>query len=486
VGDRRREALPRGADQTLDLAYGMLRKPAMEKEWSALVVDDDTGVRQSIRLCLEPGRVRVLGVGTPAGALEALGRSRFDVVYLDLWLGSDSGLTLLPELLRQQPGIGVVVITAFATFETAVEAMRLGAVDYLPKPFTPDQVRRSAQRVLAANALRAEQVGLRERIDATLGEEFFESSSPSYRAFLELAGRVAGSDSVALLCGESGTGKNILARWIHQSSKRSRAPFVVVHCPDLAGDLLTSALFGHRKGAFTGAVADAPGKVDAAAGGTLLLDEVGELSLDAQARLLRFLNDHTYERLGEPRERQANVRILAATNRSLAAEVKAGRFREDLFFRLNVITLTLPPLRERPEDILPLALHYLRFCERSHGRTGLVLTPQAERAIADSPWPGNLRELRNAIQRAVILTPGLQIGPTDLGLPNPASGQKESTAAAVHARPVLPGENVSLDDLEREHIARIVARSPSLETAARVLGIDPTTLQRKRKRYGLS
>ncbi len=454
----------------------------MNSTWSALIVDDDPGVRQSVRLCLEVDGARVLGVGTSVGAKDALERSRFDVVFLDLWLQAESGLALVPEILRRQPAVSIIVITAYASFETAVEAMRLGAADYLPKPFTPEQLRAAARRVVAANALRRQVSELRERVDASEGDTSFETQEPGYHAFLQTARRVAASDSVVLLRGESGTGKTVLARWLRSHSQRPAGPFVTVHCPLLSGDLMSAALFGHRKGAFTGAVADAVGKVEEAEGGTLFLDEVGDLTADAQARLLRFLNDRTYERLGDARERQADVRLIAATNRSLEAEVKAGRFREDLLFRLNVITLTLPPLRERPADIVPLAQHYLRFLERRQGRRDLSFSPRCEQALAAYAWPGNLRELHNAVERATILSPTDTLEPEDLGVPlDPAPGRREPGGPI----PVL-GAEVSLEEIEREHIARVVARAPSFEAAARTLGIDATTLQRKRKRYGLA
>lgn len=298
--------------------------------WSALILDDDPGVRQSIRLCLEVDGVRVLGVGTSAGALDALERSRFDVVFLDLWLKAESGLAVLPEILRRQPGINVIVITAYASYETAVEAMKSGAVDYLPKPFTPEQVRNAARRVVSESVLKRQLSELRERIGETEGENVFETREPAYHAFLQTAQRVAASDSVVLLRGESGTGKTVLARWMRGCGRRADRPFVTVHCPMLSNELMSSTLFGHCRGAFTGAVSDTTGKVEEAESGTLFLDEVGDLSPDAQARLLRFLNDRTYERLGEAKERRADVRIIAATNRTLENEVKTGRFREDL------------------------------------------------------------------------------------------------------------------------------------------------------------
>jgi two-component system, NtrC family, response regulator AlgB len=454
----------------------------MDTSWSALIIDDDPGIRQSVRLCVEADNARALGVGTPAGALEALDRGRFDVVFLDLWLGREEGLVLLREILRRQPGIGVVVITAFASFESAVEAMKLGAVDYLPKPFTPEQVRNAARRVVAANVLQRQISELRDRIDERDILEVFETNSPAQQAFLSMARRVAATDSVVLLRGESGTGKNVLARWMRAQSKRADRPFVTAHCPMLSGDLMASALFGHRKGAFTGAVADTVGKVEEAEGGTLFLDEVGDLTPDAQSRLLRFLNDRTYERLGDPKERRADVRIIAATNRRLEGEVKAGNFREDLFFRLNVISLTLPPLREREGDAVLLALAYLRFFAARQGRPGLSFSVAAEKAIQGYAWPGNLRELANSVERAVILAPGDVIEAADLGI----AGAESRGTGSNGAHPAAVGSDVTIEEIEREHIARVIARAQTLEVAARILGIDATTLQRKRKRYGLA
>jgi NtrC-family two-component system response regulator AlgB len=448
----------------------------MNTPWSVLILDDDPGVRQSIRLCLEADGARVLGVGTSAGALEALDRGRFDVVFLDLWLKAESGLAVLPDLLRRQPAVPVIVITAYASYESAVEAMKLGAVDYLPKPFTPEQVRNSARRAVSETLLKRQLSELRQRIDESERELVFETRDPAYLAFLQTVQRVAVSDSVVLLRGESGTGKNVIARRMRDRSRRAERPFVTVHCPMLSSDLMSSTLFGHCRGAFTGAVAEAVGKVEEAEGGTLFLDEVGELSADAQARLLRFLNDRTYERLGEAKERQADVRIIAATNRALENEVKAGRFREDLLFRLNVITLTIPPLRERPQDIVPLAVHYLHFLERRQGRRDLAFSPRCEAALVRYSWPGNYRELRNAVERATILAPNEGIELEDLGLAPASSG-----GAAV-----LLGSDVSLEEIEREHIARVVSQASSFEAAAKILGIDATTLQRKRKRYGLA
>jgi NtrC-family two-component system response regulator AlgB len=459
---------------------GLGSATATTAPWSALVVDDDAGVRQSLRLCLEADGARVLGVATGGAALQALDRGHFDVVFLDLWLGADAGLDLLPEILTRQPHVGVIVVTAFASIESAVAAIKRGAVDFVPKPFTPDQVRLAANRVLEAQRLRRRLTELQDQLDESGEPAFFESRSPTFLRFLQSVGRAAASDAVLLVRGESGTGKNMLARWIRANSPRAEAPFVTVNCPALSGDLMTSALFGHRKDAFTGAVADVTGKVQEAEGGTLLLDEVGELTGDAQARLLRFLNERTYERLGEARERQADVRLLVTTNRDLESHVRAGRFREDLFYRLNVVTLTLPTLRERQEDVLLLAHHYLSIFRQKQRRPTLAFSQTAERAMLAHHWPGNLRELRNAVERAVILAAREQLEPLDLGF------SLASISHADRAAPIVQlGAPISLEQLEREHIARVVAQSPSLEAAARILEIDATTLQRKRKRYGL-
>ncbi|PYR88753.1 MAG: sigma-54-dependent Fis family transcriptional regulator [Acidobacteria bacterium] len=455
---------------------------ACQAPWAALVVDDDAGVRQSLRLCLEAAGARVLGVASGRAALEALDRGHFDVVFLDLWLGPEAGMDLLPEMLQRQTDLGVIVVTAFASIESAVDAIKRGAVDYIPKPFTPDQIRLTANRVLEGQRLRRRLAELEEALDETGEASVFESHNQSFRQFLSVAARAAASEAVILLRGESGTGKNVLARWLRANSLRAEAPFAAVNCPALSGDLMTSALFGHRKGAFTGAISDVAGKVQEAEGGTLFLDEVGELTADAQARLLRFLNDRTYERLGEARERRADVRLIAATNRILENEVKAGRFREDLFYRINVITLTLPALRDRVEDIPSLAQHYLAMFSRKQGRLSLAFSPEAEQAMLSHAWRGNLRELRNGVERAVILAPGPVLTPLDLGLHLRASCDQDGQAD--HRARV--GAAISLAALEREHIARIVAQSSSLEAAARTLDIDATTLQRKRKRFGLA
>lgn len=449
----------------------------------ALVVDDDAGVRQSLRLCLEADGARVLGVGSTKAALEALERGRFDVVLLDLWLGSESGIDAIPDMLRRQPSSAIIVITAFATFETAVEAMKKGAKDYLPKPFTPDQVRHAVRRALEAQRLQRKLQAAEERLrEAGADDDFFETENAAFSNVMKQAARVGAADVPVLLRGESGTGKNVMARWLWQHGPRAGGPLVAINCPTLSRELMNSTLFGHKRGAFTGATTDAPGKVQEAEGGVLFLDEVGDLAPDAQASLLRFLNDRTYERVGEAKERHADVRLVAATNRPLEDEVRTGRLREDLLFRLNVVTLVLTPLRDRREDLASLAKHYLSRAKLRQHRPELELSEDARRAISAYDWPGNLRELRNAVERAVILCPGASIEPEDLGVPRAS----ETPRSAGTASEVALGAAVSLEAVEREHIARVIALAPTLEAAAKTLGIDSTTLQRKRKRYGLT
>jgi NtrC-family two-component system response regulator AlgB len=292
-------------------------------------------------------------------------------------------------------------------------------------------------------------------------------------AVLDVVARAASHDVSVLLRGENGTGKGVLARVLHSRSARRERPFVVVNCPTLSEELLASELFGHARGAFTGAVKDQEGRVEAAEGGTVFLDEIGEISTGLQAKLLRFLQEKRFERIGENRTRTADVRIVAATNRDLEAEVKAGKFREDLLYRLNVVEVTVPPLRDRAEDILPLARQFVAFFARQGRRQPPELSAATERVLVAYPWPGNVRELRNAIERALILSPGQVLEPE--GFPE--------RIAAQPTTPVL-GADFTADEIEREHVLRVLARASTLEDAARILGIDVSTLWRKRKKWG--
>jgi NtrC-family two-component system response regulator AlgB len=439
-----------------------------------LLIDDEASLRRTLRTTLESMRHNVAEAAGGEQARRQLQQQHFDIAILDLRLGREAGLDVLPELLRAQPDLAVVVATAYASIDSAVEAMRRGAFDYLPKPFTPDQLRVVLQRWQQLRTLRSQVAELREQVRSAFPEAELHSEDSLMRTALELAYRAAASDATVLLCGESGTGKGVLAREIHGRSPRADRRFVTVHCPSLSGELLESELFGHARGAFTGAVQETEGRVAAAEGGTLFLDEIGDLPAGLQPKLLRLLQEKAYERVGETKTRSADVRILAATNRDLKAEVAAGRFREDLFYRLDVIEVTLPPLRQRARDVRPLAEHLLRFFARQTGKPMTGFTAEALAAVQRYPWPGNVRELRNAVERGVILTSGPEVGLADL----PAQ------LIGPPARRVEIGGAVTLEDLEAEHIRRVLAASPSLDEAAQTLGIDPSTLYRKRKKLG--
>jgi NtrC-family two-component system response regulator AlgB len=437
------------------------------------VVDDEKNIRATLAACLEGMGCRVAAVATASEALATLERQAFDLAFLDLRLKETSGLDLLPKLLALRPQLPIVMITAYATISTAVEAIKRGARDYLPKPFTPAQIRRLvnglAERLNLSRRVEELQAHLREAVP----EVILETESPKMRATLDLAARAASSGATVLLLGENGTGKGVLARWLHARSPRADGPFVTVSCPTLTEELLAGELFGHVKGAFTGALRDREGRLEAAHGGTLFLDEISEISPGLQAKLLRFLEEKQFERLGENRTRRADVRVLAATNRDLQEEVRAGRFREDLFFRLNVMQILLPPLRERREDIPLLARRFLDFFARQLRRIAPELSPAALQALLAYSWPGNIRELRNVLERAVILWPSRVIEPEALPV---------QMAPRMPSLAVLGG-NHSLEQIEREHILRVLARTATIEEAAQVLGIDPSTLWRKRKKY---
>jgi NtrC-family two-component system response regulator AlgB len=440
-----------------------------------LIIDDDASLRNTIRLTLEALCHKTSEARDSSQALDRLAQHSYAVALLDLRLAQESGLDLLPEILRLAPGLCVVVVTAYATIETAVEAMRRGAFDYLPKPFTPDQLRTVLERAASVRRLRSRVSDLEDQVRAIVPEADLETEEPAMRQALDIAFKAAPSEASILIRGESGTGKGVLARAVHARSLRADGPFVTVNCPSLSAELLESELFGHVKGAFTGAVKDTFGKVSVAEGGTLFLDEIGDLPLPLQPKLLRVLQDRRYERVGETRTRACNVRILAATNRSLETEITAGRFREALFYRLNVIDLTLPPLRERRADLLPLAEHLLRFFALQTGKSIKGFTSEAKAALLRYPWPGNVRELRNALERGVILSSGSEIGVADL----------PSVLAAPIPGGIQLGARVTLEQLEAEHLRRILQSTPTIEEASNVLGIDPSTLYRKRKKYGL-
>src|SRR5271163_3427584 len=335
---------------------------------NVLIIDDDLGIRGTLGTALETMGHKVETATNRVVAEKKLRNESFEVAFLDIRLGAESGLDLLPELLRLSPRLAVIVITAYSSIETAVQAIQRGAFDYLAKPFKPAQITQLLERVAKARQIETRISDLEGRIAKPgMDAELAASSEPKMQRLLEMAKKTDSSDASVLLLGESGTGKSVLARQMHLWSARAREPFVTVSCPSLSRDLLESELFGHMKGAFTGAVTTTWGKVAAADRGTLFLDEIGELPLEIQPKLLRLLQEREYERVGESKIRMANVRVIAATNRNLKEAVARGIFREDLLYRLDVISLSLPPLRERPGDILPLAQNQLHQLARQAG-----------------------------------------------------------------------------------------------------------------------
>jgi two-component system, NtrC family, response regulator AlgB len=450
----------------------MTVEPGYTAHLSVLVVDDEPHIRKTLNVFLESHGHRVTAVSSFADAAAAASRRPFDVALVDLRLGTDDGLDLIPVLLAANPWLNIIVITAYASIESAVEAMRRGASDYLPKPFTPDQVRFAVEKAAKVRFLEQRVATLQDELKSSRPEVMFSSKNSGMHRTVAMAREVAASDATILLRGESGTGKTELARQIHSWSPRSDKPLGVVSCPALSAELLESELFGHVKGAFTGALKDTVGRIAASEGGSLLLDEIGDLPLSVQPKLLRFLQDREYERVGDTRTRQADVRIIAATNADLEVAVLERRFREDLFYRLNVIQIEIPPLRERVEDIVPLAESLLLFFGRKNHRRFTAFTDEAVKILERHQWPGNVRELRNTIERAAILCKGQQVGKEHL---------TERMATGRHA--LALGDFVSLARVEEEHIRRVLDRTQSLQEAAQVLGIDQATLWRRRKQY---
>jgi NtrC-family two-component system response regulator AlgB len=449
-----------------------------------LVVDDDKTFRDATCLLIDGEGHYAEGVASGSQGLERLKQDKFDAVLLDVNLAEGSGLDLLPQIAKSHPNLPVVMCTAQGNVKTAVEAMRRGAADFLEKPFQREQL-----MAVLARLQRFQQMGQQiERLEQEVtetkrqnGEPIFDFSTPLMRDVMEVLLRAAPTPASVLILGESGTGKTVAARAVHQHSQLSDKPFVTVSCPSLSKELLESELFGHVRGAFTGAVKDHWGKVKAAEGGTLFLDEIGDLPMEIQPKLLRLVQEREYERLGENVTRQANVRLIAATNRDLKKRVAEGTFREDLYFRLNVISIEMPPLRARLEDLIHFAEHYARHFAAQCGRKIEGFTDEAAACLRAYPWPGNLREMRNAIERAVILTKDDRIRPQDF----PAEIHGNTVVGDYPDGALQVGARVSLDKLEETHIRKLLATVPNLSEAAGILGIDQATLYRKRKKFKL-
>jgi len=448
---------------------------------NVLLVEDDRALREALADTLVLGGYEFCAVDSAEAALLALAREPFSLVISDVNMPGMDGHQLLGVIRSRYPQLPVLLMTAFGAVERAVDAMRRGAADYLVKPFEPKALLELVERHALGRLSKDEG-------DGPVALE------PASRQLLELASRVAQSDSTVLISGESGTGKEVLARYIHQQSPRAGKPFIAINCAAIPDNMLEATLFGHEKGAFTGAVASQPGKFEMAEGGTILLDEISEMPLGLQAKLLRVLQEREVERVGARKPIELDIRVLATSNRDLAGEVAAGRFREDLFYRLSVFPLGWRPLRERTADILPLAERLLAKHAKKMNHAPAKLSADAQRALVGYPWPGNVRELDNAIQRALILQQGGVIQPQDLCLSGPIglaplASPVLAQVPMASGSPVLPLNEESSDggalgdDLRRHEFQMIIdtlrAERGRRKEAAERLGISPRTLRYK-------
>jgi DNA-binding NtrC family response regulator len=446
-----------------------------------LVVDDEESLRRVTQLRLQQGGYDAATAAGGVEALEALARSQRDLVITDLKMPGMTGLELLKKVRELYPEIIVLVVTAFGTIESAVEAMKLGAYDYLIKPVNNETLQFVVSRALEHHRLREEVRTLRSAIDRKYGFENITGNSKSLLTTLDNAARAAQSDATVLIRGETGTGKELLARAIHFNSRRRSEPFVVLNCSAIPRDLLESELFGHVRGSFTGAVVDRRGRIEAADRGTLFLDEVGEMPLDLQVKLLRLIQEREIEKIGAPAPAKVDVRIIAATNRNLRAMIENGTFRDDLYYRLAVIPLELPPLRERLEDVPELTAIFFQGARERMNRPQLALPPSLLPYFSSYRWPGNVRELENVVERLVVLSRGDEITVEEL----PDFLRRErSPLEAIQLD--LPPDGISLEEVERELVLRALRRFDWNQTrAAEYLHISRKTLIYRMEKFGL-
>ena len=453
----------------------------MEAVGSVLVIDDEPVLQDVLGTLLRGAGFDVHGATSAAAGLELLHDEEFDVVLLDLMLPDRPGLELLPEIKTHDPQLPVVVITAYSSVESAIEAMRLGAFHYVPKPFKNEEVLHLVRRAAERRRLQVENLLLRSRLEG-MGE--IVGTSRRMQEVFELVRRAAPARSNILITGESGTGKELVARAVHRLSPRSGRPFVPVHTSAIPSELLESTLFGYVKGAFTGAVSSRKGLFEAAHEGTLFLDEVGTISLETQTKLLRVIQEREIRRVGGVEARPVDVRLVAATNVDLWAEVQEGRLREDLYYRVNVITIELPPLRERREDIPLLISHFLRKYAEENNRDSVAFSPEAVDALTEYAWPGNVRELENAVERAVVLSRGDAIELDELPQALRAGSSDETVITEI------PPEGVdfrlAVQAFQTRLIRQALHQAGGVQRqAARLLQLSPTTLNEMVHRFGL-
>ncbi|WP_333607807.1 sigma-54-dependent transcriptional regulator [Arsukibacterium sp.] len=445
---------------------------------SIMVVEDDAGLREAISDTLGMANYQVIAADSAESALLLLKKHKVQLLISDVQMGSVSGLVLLKTLREQQPQLPVLMMTAYATVKDAVEAIRLGAVDYLAKPFAPEVLLNTVSRYIPEPVINS--------VEPVV-------AAPGSKALLELSCKVARSDASVMILGPSGSGKEVLARYIHQQSSRQKGPFVAINCAAIPENMLESTLFGYEKGAFTGAIAGCPGKFEQAQHGTLLLDEITEMDLNLQAKLLRVLQEREVERLGSQKTIKLDVRVLATSNRDLQQAVASGVFREDLYYRLNVFPLRWPALNERIEDVVPLAEYFIQRYAAQQGRPLPVLTADAKALLMQHPWPGNVRELDNVIQRALIIQPGQQLCAADILIEASHASVLSQSQAKVNAEPVVTADDADpyMSDSpadfkselhEQEHkiiLATLKACAYKRKLVAEKLGISDRTLRYK-------
>jgi len=455
---------------------------------SILVVDDEQSMREFLEILLRKQGHEVFSASDVKEALARAAQAPLDLVISDLRLGAESGIDILEAVKASAPATEVIMVTAFATTENAIQAMKAGAYDYLLKPFKVDELKLVVEKALERRALVAENRVLRHRVgDRHKGGEAILGEAPVIREVRQLVEKVAPTRTTVLVIGESGTGKEVVARAIHARSDRAAQPFVAINCGAIPEGLIESEFFGHERGSFTGASEAKAGLFEVAGSGTLFLDEVGELPPPVQVKLLRALQERKIRRVGGNADLLVSARIVAATNRDLAAEVKAGRFREDLFYRLNVIQLHMPPLRERREDIPAFARFFLERFAAELGKRTPALSPAALQLLEQHPWPGNVRELANVLERAITLADGPLLGPESLP-PSLRSGA--GGAPAPEARSDLPQEGMDLqahlDAIERQLLEQALERTGGVKSeAARLLSLTFRSLRYRLAKYGI-
>ncbi len=446
----------------------------MEPKVNILIVDDEEIVRESLANWLEEDGYEVKVAENADRALERLPEKDWNLAMVDLKMPGMDGIELMDEIRKVKPETIVIIMTAYATVDTAVQAMKKGAYDYIVKPFNPEDLSMTIRKIIEHQTLLKENIYLRKELKKQYRLHDMVSKNHKMIEIFDLVKTVAKSSSTVLVHGESGTGKELLSRAIHMESPRKEAPFVTVSCASLTESLLESELFGHEKGAFTGADQARSGKIELAKDGTLFLDEIGDISLKLQMDLLRVLEEKEFRRVGGTQLIPVNSRIIAATNRDLPKAIEEEKFREDLYYRLNVISLLLPPLRERKEDVPLLVEHFLERFNIEMGKNVDGIAESAMRMLMDYNWPGNARELRNVIERAMVVTKGRMILEADLSLPQ---------APGV---PLPNNRGKSLSDMEKEHILQVLLNNRwNIIRSAQVLGIDRVTLYNKIRKYEL-